>query len=137
MDSLPPTDALPRTQGGGLDLQRRVFEPVRFPARSARERRVDDPNACPYWIGKRNPLAGRWALSVSPAFLHTATIDPRQARLQAVRAFGGRIGDGREWCEADFPFCSAVRQCVYFTNCSMSDPPETSTARTAWPLPLA
>jgi ketosteroid isomerase-like protein len=32
---------------------------------------------------------------------------------------------------------SAARQCVYLTSCSMSEPPETSTASTAWPLPLA
>src|SRR5581483_1647476 len=31
----------------------------------------------------------------------------------------------------------SARQWVYFTSCSMSDPPETSTASTAWPLPLA
>ena len=81
-NALPRTDALPRTQGGGLDLQRRVVEPVRFPARSARERRVDDPDAGTYWIGKRNPLAGPRALSVSLAFLHTATIDPQRFRLK-------------------------------------------------------
>src|SRR5947208_6565631 len=39
--------------------------------------------------------------------------------------------DGAGGVPADF------RQCVYFTSCSMSDPPATSTARTACPLPLA
>jgi hypothetical protein len=83
---------------------------VRFPARSARERRVDDPNASAHRIWKRNPLAGPRAVSVSLAFLHTATIDPCQARLQAVRALGGRMGDGREWCEADFLPTPAARR---------------------------
>ena len=41
---------------------------------------------------------------MSLALLHTATIDPRQARLQAVRALGGRMGDGRDWCEAEAAF---------------------------------
>jgi hypothetical protein len=32
---------------------------------------------------------------------------------------------------------SVERQCVYLTSSSRSDPPETSIASTAWPLPLA
>jgi hypothetical protein len=85
-----------------------------------------------------------WRIGLRPILL--ASVPVRSANLVA-----GRVrGPVREvWPAARcptrwrnsvsdvVPFCSPVRQCVYFTNCSMSDPPETSTARTAWPLPVA
>src|SRR3954447_5925893 len=91
----PRTDALPRARGVRLDQQRRVVELVRFPARSTRERRVDDPDAGTYWIGKRNPLAGPRALSVSLAVLHTTSIDPQRFRLKRSKRCWTDVTVGR------------------------------------------
>ena len=64
-----------------------------------------------------------------------AYVRPFSGTASGAKDFGTGGGAGNAF--NGVPGWLAELQRVYFTSCSMSDPPETSTARTSCPLPLA